>query len=291
MWMAEHNGYEKKRYGWYWIYSEKEIEVIRQRMNDPLRFAQEYELEFLTTGRSVFDPNTIKKVRTKILDLGDKHKDADGKEHTVTKTDDGLIMYKEPQADKVYIVGADVSEGVTGGDFSAVTIFERTSGEEVAHWHGMMAPDKFGEALDKWGRLYNGALMVVEINNHGLTTLTILKQLLYPQLYFRPTKFDTIPTTWSDRLGWKTTKVTRPLMIDDLAQALREGDITVHTRYLVDEMQTFVYDNSNNMNAQDGYHDDAIFSAAIAFQGFKVIYDGKLDQVSYSDHLPSESFY
>ncbi len=290
IWMSKENGYEKKEYGWWWAYNEEEIEQIRRRMNDPQRFAQEYSLEFLSSGRSVFSPDLIKSLQSDILNLGDVHLDENKKEHTVRQMD-GLTIYQEPAPGKVYVAGADVSEGVTGGDYSVVTIFERSTGEEVAHWHGMMAPDKFAEKLNAWGRFYNNALMVVEINNHGLTTVTVLKQMLYPTLYFRPSKFDTIPSSWSDRLGWKTTKVTRPLMIDDLNQALREKSLTIHSKYLVDEMQTFVYDFGNNMNAIDGYHDDAIFSASIAFQGFKVLFSGDLDQIYYSDFMPSSGGY
>ena len=289
-WMTKDNGYEKKEYGWWWAYNEEEIELIKKRMNDPQRFAQEYSLEFLSSGRNVFDAELIKSLRSNILDLGDKHLDENKKEHTVHEWQ-GLTIFQEPSPGKVYVAGADVSEGVTGGDSSVVTIFERETGEEVAHWHGMMAPDKFGEKLNMWGRFYNNALMVVEINNHGLTTVTILKQLLYPTLYFRPSKFDTIPSSWSDRLGWKTTKVTRPLMIDDFNQGLREGSVIIHSRYLLDEMQTFIYDSGNNMNPQEGYHDDCIFASAIAFQGFKVLFSGKLDQVDYQDFLPASSSY
>jgi len=285
IWTTEDNGFAKKKYGWWWIYSEEEIEAIRKEM-DPMKFAQEYSLEFLQSGRGVFSPDLLKSLRENIVNPGDDFVAIDGSKHTVRKTEDDLIIFQEPRPGATYVAGADVSEGVTGGDWSAMTIFDRSSGEEVAHYHGMMAPDKFGEALNKWGRMYNNAMMVVEVNNHGLTTLTILKQLLYPQLYFRPAKFDTIPTAWSDRLGWKTTRVTRPLMIDDFNQAVRDRNLHIRSEYLLSEMQTFVYDNGNNMIAQDGFHDDAIFSAAIGFQGFKVIYDKPLDQLDYMAHLP-----
>ena len=289
IWMTPENGYAKKEYGWWWAYNEEEIEMIRKRMNDPQRFAQEYSLEFLSSGRNVFDAELIKSLRSEIWDLGSVH-NIDGQEEIVHEWE-GLTVYRKPAPGKQYIVGADVSEGVTGGDYSVATILNRESGEEIAHWHGMSAPDKFGEQLNKWGRYYNNALMVVETNNHGLVTNTILKQLMYPTLYFRPNKFDSIASSWSDRLGWKTTKITRPLMIDDLNQGLREKSLKIHSRYLLDEMQTFVYDSGNNMNHQDGYHDDAIFATACAFQGFKVMYSGDLTQVEYLDFMPQSGGY
>ena len=133
--------------------------------------------------------------------------------------------------------------------------------------------------------------MVVEVNNHGLTTLTILKQLMYPSLYFRPSKFETVGTAYSDKIGWRTTTMTRPLLIDDYIQALRDGDLLIHSKQTLDEMTTFIYDNSNNAIAQDGFHDDCIFGAALAAQGFKVMFHGKLEQLDYKKILPNNFSY
>ena len=204
---------------------------------------------------------------------------------------DGLIMYFQPRPDAQYVAGVDVSEGVTGGDYSVFVVWDRETGDEVAWWRGYLPPDRFGIQLNKWGRIYNNALMVVEINNHGLTTVTALKNLMYPQLYFRPVNFDHMGSSPSDRLGWKTTKVTRPLMIDDFREALQEGSIKIHTEKTLDEMLTFVFDDGGNMVSQSSFHDDCIFASAIGFQGFKIMYSGKLDQIDYEAHLPASSSY
>jgi hypothetical protein len=289
MWVSD-NDYAKKEYGWWWMYSEEEIEVIRRRMNDPRKFAQEYGLEFLSSGRPVFDQESVAKQRNGVLKVGDKIKLDDGTDGIVHEWEQ-LRIYKPPTPGDMYVFGADVSEGVTGGDYSVCTIFNRTTGEEVAFFRGHIAPDKFGEMLNKWGRRYNNALAVVEVNNHGLTTLTILKQLLYPSLYFRPSKFESIASPWSDKLGWKTTVMTRPLMIDDLAQAMRDGILTLHSKELLDEMNVFIYDRANNMVPQEGFHDDCIFSAGVCYQGFKVLYDKPLGQIDYTRHLPESHNY
>lgn len=290
MWMADNN-YIKKEYGWWWGYTEPEMDVIKARINDPLKFAQEYNLEFLASGRPVFPPDLVKKMQRNILRPGDETEDETGKKMKVITTEDGLVVYKQPRPGRTYIAGADVAEGVTGGDYSVCVIWDRTTGEEVAMFRGYVAPDRFGFHLNKWGRMFNNALMVVEINNHGLTTVTSLKNLLYPQMYFRPANFDQVGTQWSDRLGWKTTKVTRPFMIDDFRQALQEGALAIHSEETLKEMLTFVFDDGNNMVSQSGFHDDCIFASAIGFQGFKVMYDKPLDQIDYTQHLPSNSAY
>jgi len=296
MWMADDNDYQKLEYGWWWEYTREEIEIIKRRMNNPMMFAQEYGLEFLSSGRPVFDPMMVKLQRKNVIWKRDvpiqglKFKDKEGQEQTV-EVRDGLTMFVQPKKGHFYVCGVDTSEGIEGGDYSAVHFFDRGTGEEVASYRGLIAPDMLGDKLDKWGRLYNNALMVVEVNNHGLTTLTILKQKIYPSLYFRPVKFETLGMSSSDKMGWKTTTLTRPLLIDDFAQAVRDGVLTIHSKVLVDEMSVFVYNDAGKPEPQPGFHDDCIFAAGVCFQGFKVMYHKPLTQLSYSEHLPKTFAY
>jgi hypothetical protein len=291
MWMSD-NSYAKQKYGWWWGYTEEEIEIIRRRINNPMRFAQEYELEFLSSGRPVFASDLIKRLRKGIYRVGDVIKNEDGIETTVTKNEDEVVTYYPPQLDRQYIIGADVAEGVTGGDYSVFTIFDRRTGDEVAFWRGYLHPDRFGALLNKYGRIYNDALMCVEINNHGLTTVTALKNLMYPRMYFRPViKMDTMGTSYSDRLGWKTTRISKPLMIDDLRESLSDASFKIHSEITLDEMLTFVYDNDGNMVTQSSFHDDGIMASAICLQAFKVMYDGKLEQLDYENILPQSTSY
>jgi len=290
MWMSEDNGYAKKEYGWWWGYTKEEIDLIRKRLNDPRKFAQEYGLEFLASGRNVFDVESVKKQRQNVLKVGEIVDMDDGKKFIV-REEENFRTYRPPMVDHFYIFGVDTSEGVEGGDYSVAHVWDRTTGEEVAMFRGLLPPDRLAEKLDKWGRVYNNALMVVEVNNHGLTTLTVLKQLMYPSLYFRLAKFEVMGSPNSDKLGWKTTKVTRPLLIDDFAQACRDGVLTIHSKELLDEMTVFVYNDSGNMAPMEGYHDDCIFAAGIGFQGFKIMFDKKLEQINYGNILPKNFAY
>ena len=285
MWGTEDNGYAKKEYGWWWGYNEEEIEIIRRRLGDPRKFAQEYGCEFLASGRSVFDQRMVARQRKNVLKVGDERLLDSGKKYIVQEKDQ-LRRYAPPKEDGFYVAGVDVSEGVAGGDYSTVHIWDRKTGEEVAMYRGYLPPDVLGTKCNAWGREYNNALMVVEINNHGLTTLTVLRQLIYPTLYFRPAKFETLGINISDKFGWKTTKMTRELLIDEFAQAVREEDLTIHSKELLDEMTVMIYDENANMKVPEGFHDDCIFAAGIGFQGFKSMYTEKLTQLDSSKYLP-----
>jgi hypothetical protein len=267
IWTTKNNGYVKKEYGYWWLYSEEEIEKIRMRMNNPMKFAQEYGLDFMSSGRPVFDLVAVKQARRNILNVGDKNGDF------VVREEDGWIIYKDPEPGGLYCSGVDVSEGVQGGDYSVITIFDRSNGEEVAFWRGHIPPDLLAQKkIDPMGRRYNNAYTVVEVNNHGLTTLTVLKQLLYPGLYFRPQKYETMGQGMSEKMGWRTTRVTRPILIDEFAEALRDKDLIIHSEDTLGECLTFVYDAAANMQpVSSKYHDDCIFSVALALQGFKMM--------------------
>ena len=285
MWVSD-NDYIKKEYGWWWNYTEAEVETIKRRMNNVRNFNNNYALEFLISGRSVFGQETISLQRKTVLKVGDKVRQSDGSEHIV-REEEGFRIYRPPEPGHFYSVGADCSEGVTGGDYAVAVILDRTNGEEVGMWRGLVAPDKFAKILNKWGRYYNNALMVVEMEAHGNVVLNILKQMLYPSLYFRPSRFDTIGNPWSDKLGWKTTKLTRPILLDEFEQMAREGLIKIHSKEIVDEMNVFIFDESNSMRAMDGYHDDAIFAISISVQGFKVISDKPMTQLDERKYLPN----
>jgi len=284
MWVSD-NDYTKKEYGWWWGYTAEEIEIIRRRMNDPRKFAQEYGLSFLSSGRSVFSAETVKQLRENVLEVGDKIKLEDKSDFIVSDRD-GLIVFKPPVSNGIYVCGVDVAEGIDGGDYSVATIIDRNTSEEVASFRGLIPPDMLAARLDEWGRLYNNALMVVEVNNHGLTTLTALKNLLYPSLFFRLNKLETLSNPTSDKMGWKTTRVTRPILLDDFCKTVRENLLLLHSKPLIDEMSVFIYNDRGDAEAQTGFHDDCIFSTALALQGFKVLYNKKLDQLDYSKYLP-----
>ena len=86
----------------------------------------------------------------------------------------------------------------------------------------------------------------------------------YPNLYHY-TRYD--PSgVGAEALGWPTNARTKPIMIDDLAEAIAEGHLLIHSSGLVDECFTFVTTDTGSQEAQPGKHDDRVIAAAIAWQ-------------------------
>lgn len=190
----------------------------------------------------------------------------------IRKLDD-LLIYEEPDPRHFYSLGADPSEGI-GQDDSAMTIIDKMTGREVGSYIGQIQPDLFAKKIKQAAELFNNALAVVEINNHGLAVLNALK-LEYSNIYQR-TVFDKATNTKRKELGWKTTQTTKPLMIDDFIAALREEELGLSSPTTVSQMMTFVHTNESNrhgMGAESGQKDDALISAMLAWQGLKELPD------------------
>jgi hypothetical protein len=92
-----------------------------------------------------------------------------------------LAVWEFPKPKVVYVIGADVSEGLEHGDYSCAVVIDANNRQVVAIWHGHVDADLFGtDVLNQLGLWYNLALIGVESNNHGLSTLSALRDTLKP---------------------------------------------------------------------------------------------------------------
>ncbi len=131
-------------------------------------------------------------------------------------------------------------------------------------------PDKFGEeVLYPLGFFYNEALIGVESNNHGLTTLTALNRANYTNLY-RQRRLNQRNPEQTEQLGWRTTSLTKPLAIDELSANIRDGVLEILCEYTIAELKTFVRDDNGSMHGSP--HDDRVMSLAIANQMLKYVW-------------------
>jgi len=178
-------------------------------------------------------------------------------------SDGELYVFERPRSEGAYVIGGDVAEGLDHGDFSCAQVLDAHSGAQVAVWHGHSPADVFGEICADLGTWYNKALVGIEQNNHGLTTITRLRQLEYPNLY-RHRTVDQVSKKVTLKFGWPTNKATKPLMIDTLGAALRENDISLYHKRTIGELKTYVRDELGKMHGSP--HDDTVMALAIAVQ-------------------------
>lgn len=174
-----------------------------------------------------------------------------------------LRIWEFPHPQGAYVIGADVAEGLEHGDYSCAYVISIRTARVVACWHGHIPPDLFAERLTELGHFYNQALVGVEVNNHGLTTCTVLQRTMrYPRVYFRKT-LDQRTKKPLQQIGWHTNKASKPLMIDELARTLRE-ELILEDEHCVGELKTYVRDEKGAMHGSP--YDDRVMSLAIANQ-------------------------
>ncbi len=234
-------------------------------------FNQEYpdcpEVAFLTSGRPVFD-------NVKVSGLRDasprpiaryEFETVSGGSGFGPSPSGRLLVWQEPDANKSYLIGADVAEGLEKGDFSVAHVIDHRTGDQVAEWHGKCDPDQFARILYALGERYQWAFLVPERNNHGLTVITwLMKELRYPASRIYVEMVHEPPAKPYKRYGWVTNLKTRAIIIDNFIRECREGVTGVRSSAVFDEMLAFKIQKNGKMEADSDMHDDRVMAAAIA---------------------------
>src|SRR3990167_922882 len=183
---------------------------------------------------------------------------------------DDIRIYKTKfDNDDFLQMGVDISEGV-GGDASVISVVNCKDGEEIAFWQGQLPPDILVEKALRVIEYLNARtkrpmLIVPEINGLGIAFLTHIKKS-YNQIYKREV-FLKQSKERKEVLGWKTSVSTKPLLINNHVDQLRNQHLTVHTPEIIEQMKTFVYTDDakkSGMGAAPGFHDDAVIGHGLA---------------------------
>jgi hypothetical protein len=241
-------------------------------------FRQEYPIEpdeaFIVSGNPYFGPKVIEKTMKQCKDpvnwgdielVNGKPTLVRGRDEGVDKDKSTWWIWKTPEKDHPYVIGADVAGG-TGKDYSSAHVLDLQSEEYVATYRGKCDPDEFAFQLRWMGLSYNVALIAPEKNGEGRATLlTLYKQLHYPRIFFHVEQEE-----WSGGVrysyGWRTTVRSRPTMLAQFAAALREQTPKLYCERTTRELASFIRVDSPQKLAEaaEGANDDMVISAGIA---------------------------
>jgi hypothetical protein len=233
-------------------------------------FHQEYpstpDEAFIVSGRPVFSVNVLKEYQDAcIKPLYECYLEEVSGQPVVRQEKNAFIkIWREPEPGKFYVLGADVAEGLEHGDYSCGVVFDEDY-NLCALWHGHIDPDLFGDELVKLGTFYNEAYLAIESNNHGYTTIRKVIAREYWNMFYQKT-YNKINDTVTQKPGWATTRKTKPLAIDTLAQFIREKWIKIQSDLIISELFTYIRDANGSTNAQSGCNDDTVMASSIALQ-------------------------
>lgn len=271
----------------------RKVGIPEKCAGDKRMFKQEYPATpreaFVATGDTFFDKDALEDFEKRSLGpIRRGYLKDNGKGSIVLQNDatSYLRIWELPKKDGLYVIGADTATGKmvgtgdpfderSGRDFSCAEVFEVNTRRQVAQLHGRIVPEEFARQLYLLGYFYghqtdtirHPATLAVESNHRsGETVIKKLdRELGYPALYYSR-QMNTRTNRITPKLGWLTSKITRPVMLDELSEAVREGTILIYSPDTIREMFTFVLDEDGKPGAQEGAHDDRVISLAITLQ-------------------------
>lgn len=247
--------------------------TLRSKMRDVVR-----------TPIGVYDVN-IGERKLRPVDLQTWLADETGASSTVeggtvpTKADNRVVVWEWAKPGYIYIVGVDASYGMAGKDAAAVEVMRVGNkwlpDEQVAEFRGTISPQDLASVAWILGSVYRDkstaleAQMVVEVNpgSPGIVTQTELLRMGYPHFYVwqKPTRLD---GGYTKEIGWYTTAVTRPLLMEMGVDYLKKGDLLINSTFFIEEMGSFVALEKQNgqrrLEHAPGYHDDRIIALFMA---------------------------
>ena len=172
-----------------------------------------------------------------------------------------IAVYEKPKAGERYVIGADTAGD--GSDNFVAQVISVSEGKQVAVLRRGFDEDVFARQVWCLGKEYNNALVAVETNFSTYPTKE-LERLGYTNQFVRIAE-DEFTHRPMHSFGFKTTAVTRPVIIEGLTEVVRDGLGLISDKTTLEEMLTFVRNRKGRPEAQQGAHDDCVMALAIAY--------------------------
>lgn len=231
-------------------------------------------------GKTVFDARKIQKrllQLNKPLKIGYFEYNYDGLRISnirwVNDSNGYINIYHLPNVPKhtSYCIGGDTAGD--GSDFFTGHVLDAKTGIQVATLKHEFDPDIYTRQMYCLGMYYssrglNGAsapaLIGIE-TNFDTFPIRELTRLGYWNQYVRE-KLDEYTGKTEKRYGFKTTSITRPTIISNLIQVVREHTETINDKDTLEELLTIIRNEKGRIEAPEGGHDDQMMGLAIAHE-------------------------
>lgn len=277
---------------------------------DEQQFKQEYPINpqeaFISSGNCVFDKEIVinriqelsKPIRVGYFDYKYDDTMPAGKKITdirwINDKNGYIELYELPNLYK-YCIGGDTAGD--GSDWFTGHVLNAKTGKQVARLRHQMDEDLYVRQMYCLGWYYANknlktgvvtpALMCIESNFSSFPNKELVR-LGYSNMFVRE-KEDRYTGIMDKSYGFKTTSLTRPVIIAELVKIVRESVELINDKLTLEEMLTFVRNEKGRPEAQQGAHDDLVMGLAIAYYSrTQVIFDVEPIEVSQAFNFKSE---
>ena len=214
-----------------------------------LKYNQEVLCEFLGSSNTLINARTIAQLSSK---------------EPIFYNEDGLSLYENPQEDHYYCITVDTARGI-GGDYSAFVVTDITEMpyKVVATYrNNKVAPLLYPEIINKLGRDYNNAYILIENNDIGGQVVEILhEEIEYENIFTTVTEksrqYVTPGFGRSTRLGVNTSKQVKRQGCFTFKSLMEEKKLLIFDAEIIHEISTFI-EKGQGYQADEGYHDDLV---------------------------------
>ena len=301
---------EEIKYGKYWSpWLESQYRNLQER-GEAWKFRQEVLADFVGSGNTVVDIGALKKTEefvsqnfNRVVGIqayinpitGEK----DALDMTGVKKEEGFWIWEKPvrgsaarrQGAKLleastpahtYVMGVDGSTG-KGEDYNAIVVFDVDTAEQVAELMVHCLPNRFVRMIDRIGRYYNNALVIIERNNGGDSIIDDLRdECAYPRIW-RKKNINDKPGNTATPVSYATpghftndaTKAVLNKYLQDFILESGEG-VKIRSPRLLKQLHLYVrkrdrYGRDTGKTGAEvgpGNHDDLVMACAMALIGF-----------------------
>lgn len=242
------NGFKQVRVHWYETPGRDQAWYDDQKsVLGELKAAQELDAEFLGSSMTLLSGSTLARLThdIPIKEYVDQYK--------------GLKVYKNPEAGRLYSMAIDVSRG-RHLDYSAFIVYDITSYPHTmvaTYKNNEIPPLLYASLIEKIGKTYNEAYLLVEINDIGAQVAdTLWNDLEYPNMHWTKSG-DQLGKAGADPYpGVRTTKKTKRIGCANLADLINNNQLLVNDFDFIHQMSTFVQSKTGSYEADENFFDD-----------------------------------
>jgi len=254
---SKKNGYEFVRVMWYDVPGRDEKwkeETLAAMDFDHEKFSQEMECEFIGSSGTLISGGKLKQLvyRDPVEERG------------------GLTMYYRPQLNRNYVIVVDVSRG-KGLDYSAFQVIDITKMPYVqvcTFRDNMITPMDYASVLHQFGKFYNEAQIMVEINDIGEQVASTLNEdfeyenMLFTENSGRSGKRLTTGFSSKGDKGIRTTKTVKSIGCSILKLLIEQDQLILNDFNTIKELSTFSK-KGVSWEAEAGCHDDLVMGLVL----------------------------
>ncbi len=230
-------------------------ETLQTLNGDEIRFRQEYCVEFMGSSDNLIDGSVLKNIKAEAVPDKSIH----------VSPSYGYTVYENPMPGHSYVITVDVSRG-KGLDYSAFQIIDVTSVpyKQVAVFkNNIISPRDFATFIVTSAKLYNDAMILVEVNDLGAQVSDIIyydyeyENLIFTESAGTRGKRVSINGNKTADKGIRTTTNIKSTGCSMLKLLIEQRKLIINDLATIDELATFSK-KAKSYEAETGKHDDLV---------------------------------